>query len=756
MAGAVALVLVELGAAEDLDLRIQAVELQIVRDHRGALEVVEARLSSDPDQARRLGLEYLRGHLLLRLERHSEALQAFASTMSSAPQLGSYSRYRLAVEQDRLGHPEVAAGLVATLLAGEVPRVLIRPSVDLLHRSLKQGGDCRVLRNLESRGWKVAERRRLELVQADCALRGDQAERARELLKELLETERGDPVARGAAERLQTLSIDGGSARDHLLIGLAFYRHREFDSAMRHLQRTLGQLSSANNISRNEVFECRYAVARSHFWEGRHETAARAFGLVAAKTADPRRRAQALYQQGRSLELADQWPKAGAVYQLVYQADPTSGWAGAALMSFMRLQWLQANENQALQAYAALGERRWRGTQGRAALFLATSDLATGRTDRASGWLGEAASLGIKDPELSYWQGRRAETAGLPIEAVERYLKVLRQRPLDPFAEAARSRLKGPVLAAQAARSGLALAASSRAEDLYRAWLLLGDEHPRGAATRRRLEALLAADRQLAPYLKFELRPTASWPLWQAALQQPEEMLLALGVFEEGASVLLRHFPVADPELAYTGSLILAQAGNTHRSLYVAEVLAKRIPKRIPQQLMPVAYRRLLYPLSYSLPLLREAERHGIDPLLLAGVIREESRFDPNAFSAAAARGLTQFVFPTARRIAPKIGIDDLLPADLDRPEVAIALGAAYLAELGKLFAGSTEPAIAAYNAGELQAALWQRYCLSNEPEEYLTKVAFQETRNYLTKVLTSRNHYRDLYAVGSAAQSRR
>jgi soluble lytic murein transglycosylase len=78
---------------------------------------------------------------------------------------------------------------------------------------------------------------------------------------------------------------------------------------------------------------------------------------------------------------------------------------------------------------------------------------------------------------------------------------------------------------------------------------------------------------------------------------------------------------------------------------------------------------------------------------------------------------------------------------------VAIALGASYLGNLAARFQGREEVMVAAYNAGEEQAALWLRYCFSQEPEEYLSKVGFRETRAYAQRVLASRAHYAALYA---------
>jgi soluble lytic murein transglycosylase len=154
---------------------------------------------------------------------------------------------------------------------------------------------------------------------------------------------------------------------------------------------------------------------------------------------------------------------------------------------------------------------------------------------------------------------------------------------------------------------------------------------------------------------------------------------------------------------------------------------------------------RQVYPRPFRALVEREAARHKVDPHLLTAILREESRFDPYAMSGAAARGLAQFVLPTARELAQRLGLGALKPADLETPELAIALAAAYLAELVQR-TGSPERAVAAYNAGEAQVALWQSTCASDEPEEFLSKVSFKETRAYLQRVLTSRNAYAEIY----------
>ena len=711
--------------------------------------MIERALAEDPAAARALGLDYLRGHLLHLLDRRQEALEAFAATMSSTPELGAHSRYRLALEQEKLGHPEVAAGLVATLLRSGPPKTLVGPAMRLLRRTVLAGGDCRVLRGLEPSKFRTTDRRELTLARAECQARNNDLAGALSGWQRLLEDDRADPVARVAAERLAAAEPEKKSARTHMLIGLAFHHHREFNTAVYHLARALVQVPASRDIGHRELWELRYALARSHFWEARYPAAAAAFGAVAEDMDDPRRKAQALYQKARCYELSGRWEEAVRQFREAYLAEPSGRSADATLIAGMRLEWLLGREEEALGHLEKLLAKRHYNTASRALLFLAATDVLNGRSDRAGPWLRQARELRRVPPrEVHYWQGRLAELKKDPADAVGHFLKTIRDDPYHPLAHGARLRLRGETLAPVALVTAREKAASASLGEVYDAWLLLPPNHPLHPKVRQNLEHQLVGERSVTSFLDLEVKPVSDWPLWGSRLDRPEEMLLALGLFQEGGSVVLRHFPVARPELAFTGSLILARTGDTRRSLYIAEILSKRVPNQLPRPLLPLEFRRLLYPFAYQDQILSEADRRKIDPHLLAGIIREESRFDPRAFSMASARGLTQFVFPTAREVASRHEIGEVAPQDLERPEIAIALGAAYLHQLHEEFGGSLPEVVAAYNAGEPQSKLWRRYCISDEPEEYLTKVAFRETRNYLAKVLTSRAQYHELYPL--------
>ncbi|MEE8277309.1 MAG: lytic transglycosylase domain-containing protein [Thermoanaerobaculia bacterium] len=736
------------------DPRPSLIDLQLEGRNEAALGAVQEALRVDPETARALGFDHLRGHLLESLGRKREAHEAFAQAMGSSPALAGYSRYRLAVHQYRMGHPEVAAGLLATLLGRGAPPPLIPAASRLLLRCLEAGGDCRLLSNLDSWRLPAHEHRSLLLAKANCDLRSGHRERAIALLLRLLEQQTDDEPARGAAERLALLRRAAPQPpRITLLLGRTFHHHREFQLAIRFLEQSLAP--AAPPASEEAAFEDSYALARSYFWRSQYEVAATRFGELAAHRQESEKTAQVLYQQGRAYELNGDWNAASQSFRRSLLADPTGSWASAALLSSLRLEWRAGHEDPALEHYGQLLSRtQWRDLAGRAALFLAASDLVRGRSDRAGTWLGQATrSHGPPALEIAFWRGRLAELRHDPTGAVRHYVKALREDAFHPLSLAARARLAQDALAAAARAEGLRLASSESTSDLCGAWLLLGEDDPRGLEARLHMERRLRRDPTARAFLEMAPVPPAEWPFWEAEVQQPEELLLALGILEQGSSVIQKHFPVSEASLAYTGSRLLAWGGLTRPSLYQAEVLAERIPDKLPEGLLTPGYRSLLYPFPFRSTILREARRFEIDPFLLAALIREESRFDPQAVSSASARGLTQFVLPTAKRLGARLGMERLHALDLHRPEIAIALGAAYLAELADRFENRSHVVAAAYNAGEDQARLWQSYCYSREPEEYFSKVGFTQTRGYIRKVLSGQAHYRALYGKPQAGE---
>ncbi len=764
-------------AADPLpDPRIELVQLQLDHEPSTALVEIEHRLGSEPARAKAMGLSYLKGRLLLEQGRRAEAASAFTQVLADSPKLSPWARLHLAQVQEAEGHPAVAAGLVATLLGSKPPKALIGPAVDLLQRSLDVAGDCRVLDGLIDLQFKDANRRRMLLARASCARRADHIIKEKVVLAELLAESSSDDAAIVAAERLlELIDVEEADTRLLLDLGSAYYQHRDFEQAVDLLERALARPDSRlasepenRRIRSTEhpISNRRYDLARSYFWLRRYEKAAEVFAQLADQAKTHSFKANTLFQQARCFELHGSlidpdpesesrlaegtiraWKRAAELFRQVTIADRDSGWASAGLVAHLRLSLLLGDADRAESSLALLKREGRAENYGRALIFLAASDLARGQNETAADRLAAAKRTDqIPDQELTYWLGRSAELDGRPKDAVEAYLNVIAENPFHPFGEAARARLGSESLRAHAIEAGEWFAAGPDPASLYKAWLVFGRHEPRGETARRLLTEKLAADPETGPYMAISKVPTAEWPLWQRQLVQPEELFLGLGLFHEPATPVLRHFPIGDPSLAFTGSTLLAHHGAIQRSLYIAEILLKRVPNELPEELLPAAFHELLYPFRYSYLIMREASKQKIDPFLLAGLIREESRFDADAFSGASARGLTQFIYPTAREIAESLEMGPISPRDIHRPEIAVALGAGYLRRLADEFDGDLSTMIAAYNAGEPQAELWKRYCYTDEPAEFWSKVAFRETRAYVRKVLTSRSHYRQLY----------
>ena len=731
------------------DPRAELVELQSQGKYRQALARVQSLQMEEPDEARRWGLDYLKGHLHDLLDEPEAAKAAFANAIAATPKLRGHARYRIAINEMELKHPEVAAGLTATLLGERPPKELIDPASRLLTATLAQGGDCRLISTLSTSRFPSDARRRIELARADCALRSGDSERSKSLLVNLLREKSSDMTGLLAAQKLSKIADPLAGPRTPnsewvSLLGNTYHHHRQFDRSNIYLQQIVVGL--APTVGSKRDFELRYRLGRSHFWQGQYQTAAERYGDLAGRTPVAQQQSQALYHQGRALELAGLWDQAAEIFKRTYQSHPQGNFAGPGLIGALRIAWRSDRQDEGLQIYQVLRSLpNGRSELGRAAIFLAASDIVEGRADRAQEWLSDAASAARNaDLEIGYWQGRLAELRGDPPGALDRYIRILRKDFFHPISQQALERLKRPELARQVEqRTRLRISRGDRPSE---ALVLLERGTKERDAAIAALQRKLLADNRGREFTPSEAMPIADWPIFKSPLVQPEEILLALGIFADGSAATSNHFPMSEPALALAAAKSLIQAGLPRKGLLIAEILHRRVPGSFPQAALPREFREVLYPLPYRNILETATKRFNLHPSTLAGIIREESRWERTAVSAASARGLTQFVYPTAVRIAQKIGMGKFGPADLERPEVAITLGAAYVDELRTAYAGATHQAIAAYNAGEAQSQLWRRYCSTDDPAEYYSKVAFRETRNYLGRVLSSAAQYRDLY----------
>lgn len=150
-----------------------------------------------------------------------------------------------------------------------------------------------------------------------------------------------------------------------------------------------------------------------------------------------------------------------------------------------------------------------------------------------------------------------------------------------------------------------------------------------------------------------------------------------------------------------------------------------------------------LYPIDYEEYVSQSSVAHGLDPYLVCAVIKAESNWDPKAESNQGAQGLMQLMPETARDMIAKGLVDGSRYSsdNLGDPATNIEFGCAYLSYLLTYFNGSTDSAIAAYNAGMGNVDGW-----AQEDTSLHNAITFPETQAYLIRVNNAWGRYRTLY----------
>jgi soluble lytic murein transglycosylase len=147
------------------------------------------------------------------------------------------------------------------------------------------------------------------------------------------------------------------------------------------------------------------------------------------------------------------------------------------------------------------------------------------------------------------------------------------------------------------------------------------------------------------------------------------------------------------------------------------------------------------FPTPFREAVVRRSQQINIDPAYVYGLIRQESRFVTDARSSVGASGLMQVMPATARWTARKLGMEGFSVGQLNERDTNIAIGTGYLKLVLDDFGGSMPMAAAAYNAGPSRPRAW-RNGPTIEGAAWAENVPFQETRDYVKKVLANTTFY--------------
>jgi soluble lytic murein transglycosylase len=312
----------------------------------------------------------------------------------------------------------------------------------------------------------------------------------------------------------------------------------------------------------------------------------------------------------------------------------------------------------------------------------------------------------IYTPDALYWLGRLAEDAGVAGLARGYYDKLIERFPQNYFEGLALTRVRGLNPAPKQIPDVLASIPPVPASQK------MGDTIPAAAGARKaRADALRSIS------------------------------------FDASAELELRaaYAATGEPRLLLESAQAAVDAGHCGAAIVTVRQIFPQLEAH-PLAEVPRPVWLAAYALPFETSIRKWAGSAAIDPMLVAGLIRQESAFAPEAHSGANAFGLMQLLPTTARRLAKQANIR-YAHARLVDPDYNVRLGTLYVAGLQKQF-GNVESALAAYNAGEDRVVSWTAGQNYREPAEFVESIPFTETRQYVQIVTRNADIYRRLYGA--------
>lgn len=164
---------------------------------------------------------------------------------------------------------------------------------------------------------------------------------------------------------------------------------------------------------------------------------------------------------------------------------------------------------------------------------------------------------------------------------------------------------------------------------------------------------------------------------------------------------------------------------------------------QIPELLKHPDRLQFLYPLAYREIIESRAADHNLHPALVLGLIRQESRFEASIRSSADALGLMQIIPETASWIASKLGRKTY---NLTNPQDNVEFGTWYLNYTHSRYQDNAMLAVASYNAGPGAVGGWVKNG-TGDPDEFVEKIPYRETRDYVKNVFANYWNYLRIYS---------
>jgi len=275
------------------------------------------------------------------------------------------------------------------------------------------------------------------------------------------------------------------------------------------------------------------------------------------------------------------------------------------------------------------------------------------------------------------------------------------------------------------------------------------EERIKSLIENKKISDRLLEEQKLIPH--YRIRSSEDKDFWDNIprfVTSKINLLMKLKALDDAIVELegIRNQPHINHASVYYNLILCSQKIGDYREAYsYVYNLSNILSKETFDRLSPIEIYKLLYPLYFKDIIYEYSAKYEIEPLFVASMIREESKYDVKAISWANAYGLMQIIPSTGRDVASKIGIKNFRISMLHQPEINIHIGVWYTKYLFNRFKNYAVVA-GGFNGGPgMIERLIKRNGL-NDLDEFIENIPFYETRRHIKKVMDTYRIYKELY----------
>ena len=636
---------------------------------------------------------------------YGKAIDPFNRAKAGASELGDYVAYYLGDAYLKTAHNAEALSTLADFSKNFPDSLLIRDAHLIYANALLEEGRAQeAAAQLEKD--RAPLRSDIELVVGRAYEAAGENQKAASAFRNLYFNLPTSFEADIAGTELHKLGISGSIPERRTRADLLFKAKHYSDAA--HDYREL-----AGEVSPAERPEVQLALAGALEKSDRSRDARQILTSMGAQTGDAE--AERLYLLSETERSTSDEEAVQRTLNELRQFGPSSPWLEQALLSAGNMYLLKRDYDRAIDYFRELQERFPNGARSSYAHWKAAwLAFRQGRTDQARQGFENQIALypdSAEIPNALYWRARLAEEDGNPAMARAFY-----QKPSDRFrnyyyAELGRQRLQ----------------ALPRPPN---------DDVPHYALLDRVSALSTAGKITAADPPEDNLRVERARLLSNGGLADAAVRELQAAASQEGGTW-------APPEMAR----VYQDGGRYDRGI---EIMKRATPNYFAVDIpdLPRPYWEALFPKAYWTDLRKYSELNGLDPYLVASLIRQESEFNALALSRANAVGLMQLLPKTGKTVAKQVKLKKFSAPELYTPAVNLELGTRYFKDMVDKYNGQFEYALAAYNAGTDRVGDWLGQGHYRDPQEFVESIPFTETREYVQAILRNASVYRQLYGT--------